>query len=46
MLQRKQPELHISEKEALCVEIAALCHDLGAYCDSHACMQHNNIMAI
>ena len=31
MLQRKQPELHISEKEALCVEIAALCHDLGNY---------------
>ena len=29
MLQRKQPELHISDKEALCVEIAALCHDLG-----------------
>ena len=31
MLQRKQPELHISEKEVLCVEIAALCHDLGTF---------------
>ena len=29
MLRKKQPELRITDKEALCVEIAALCHDLG-----------------
>ncbi|CAF0807312.1 unnamed protein product [Brachionus calyciflorus] len=28
-LQKNQPELNITRKEALCVEIAGLCHDLG-----------------
>lgn len=28
-LQTQQPELRISEVDALCVELAGLCHDLG-----------------
>jgi len=28
-LQRKQPQLNISEKDILCVKLAGLCHDLG-----------------
>ncbi|XP_025075972.1 deoxynucleoside triphosphate triphosphohydrolase SAMHD1-like [Pomacea canaliculata] len=28
-LQRKQPELKITEKDILCVQIAGLCHDMG-----------------
>ncbi|CAF1223040.1 unnamed protein product [Rotaria sp. Silwood1] len=28
-LRQKQPELNITEKDSLCVQMAALCHDLG-----------------
>lgn len=28
-LQQKQPELGITDAEVLCVQVAALCHDLG-----------------
>ena len=28
-LQQKQPELEITDADVLCVQVAALCHDLG-----------------
>ena len=46
-LQRKQPELNITDAEVLSVQIAALCHDLGEQLydlnklntmHTHACM--------
>lgn len=30
-LQRKQPELNITDVEVLCVKLAGLCHDLGQW---------------
>lgn len=30
-LQRKQPELDITDEEVLCVKLAGLCHDLGQW---------------
>ena len=35
MLQTKQPELRITDKDVLCVEIAGLIHDLGMLHDLH-----------
>ena len=32
-LQRKQPELKITDEEVLCVKLAGLCHDLGLWFD-------------
>ena len=33
MLQRKQPELGITDKDVLHIQIAALCRNLGTYVD-------------
>ena len=36
-LQRKQPELEITDKDVLCIQIAGLCHDLGEIISLRVC---------
>ena len=36
-LKEKQPELNVTAKEVLCVQIAGLCHDLGIQLPSMYC---------